>query len=368
VKKNSIPLVSIIAVCYNHSKYAVECLNSIVSQSYENIELIIIDDCSSDNSVQLIKHWMRKNQVNCKFIAHEKNVGICRTLNEGLEKCCGYYVQLIATDDVLYKNKIKDQVRLLESEKSSGYSYTNFSLINEQGEVLENQHYPENYSPPEDLFREMLKKKSDKKFMAFHPATILARKDAIMEVGGADERFLQEDFYIWLNVSFIYDGKYCPSLGIKYRKLSHSLSGRLGENLHSKVRTFTDQIIVIDGIIEKAKRERLKALISAKLNRLTLLEGCVIRSKAFADDSERQLKDYQQTKIGMKQQYPEFEDIILKSIVESIYNIWINGNCRYFLYESFLREIPLLRRLGIKLIRITWLVKATRRLKGLLCQ
>ena len=74
------PLVSIVALCYNHESYLKETLDSILNQTYKNIQLIIIDDCSKDNSISLIKNWIHKNKVECVFIAHKENRGVCKSL------------------------------------------------------------------------------------------------------------------------------------------------------------------------------------------------------------------------------------------------------------------------------------------------
>ena len=59
--KHTPPLVSVIALCYNHARFVLECLESIRHQSYKNTELIIVDDCSRDNSVELIRNWIAEN-------------------------------------------------------------------------------------------------------------------------------------------------------------------------------------------------------------------------------------------------------------------------------------------------------------------
>ena len=64
------PLVSVICLCYNHEKFVVESLNSVLNQSYSNIELLIADDCSTDNSVLVIEDWL-KNHPNIIFKAKE---------------------------------------------------------------------------------------------------------------------------------------------------------------------------------------------------------------------------------------------------------------------------------------------------------
>ena len=102
---NNSPLVSIIACCYNHEKYVEETLGSIKSQTHGNIELIIIDDFSTDQSVKKISNWIEKNKYSCTFIKNTENLGVVKTLNKALKKCNGKYFSIIACDDIFLKKK-----------------------------------------------------------------------------------------------------------------------------------------------------------------------------------------------------------------------------------------------------------------------
>lgn len=83
------PLVSIVIPCYNHEKYVQESIQSVIEQDYDNIELIIIDDGSSDNSVTKIKEMIQVCQKRFKRFEfrHRPNKGLCATLNEALAWC-----------------------------------------------------------------------------------------------------------------------------------------------------------------------------------------------------------------------------------------------------------------------------------------
>src|SRR6478672_5840202 len=107
------PLVSVIALCYNHSRFVVECLESIRTQTYQPLHIILIDDQSKDNSVALIEEWIGTHHVTCTFIKHTTNKGICKSLNEGLSLARGKYISIIATDDVWLPEKLEHQVPIM---------------------------------------------------------------------------------------------------------------------------------------------------------------------------------------------------------------------------------------------------------------
>src|SRR5689334_1867763 len=94
---DNLPLVSILAANYNNARYVLESLESIKQQTYPNIELIIVDDASADNSPQLISDWLKTANIPHKYIVHEQNKGLCSTCNELLRNANGKYISFIAT-------------------------------------------------------------------------------------------------------------------------------------------------------------------------------------------------------------------------------------------------------------------------------
>ncbi|WP_278009104.1 glycosyltransferase family 2 protein [Flavobacterium gyeonganense] len=113
----NLPLVSIICLCYNHEQFVVESLNSVLNQNYENIELIIADDCSTDNSKQVIQEWL-KNHAGVTFVSNETNLGNTKTFNKVLQLAKGDYIIDLATDDILLTDCVEKQINtFLNSEK-----------------------------------------------------------------------------------------------------------------------------------------------------------------------------------------------------------------------------------------------------------
>lgn len=104
LKRN--PLISIIVPVYNTERYLTECLNSIVHQTYTNIEIIIVDDASTDNSCKIITTFQCKDS-RIKYIRHNINRGICQARNTGLSHCNGEYIAWCDSDDVLHPSFIE---------------------------------------------------------------------------------------------------------------------------------------------------------------------------------------------------------------------------------------------------------------------
>ncbi|MFY0631071.1 MAG: glycosyltransferase [Flavobacteriaceae bacterium] len=135
-----IPLVSIIATCYNHEKYCLEALDSLKNQTYKNTELIIIDDCSTDNTVGVIEKWIEKNNYDCNFIKHQKNVGLIKGANEGLEAANGLYYNFCSLDDIALPNKIEIQTKAFETNFNALLVISDIEVIDENS-VLKNKSF-----------------------------------------------------------------------------------------------------------------------------------------------------------------------------------------------------------------------------------
>lgn len=129
-------LVSIVISNYNNENYILECLDSILNQSYENIEIIIVDDKSTDNSVSKIKNWIRKNKNSfkndnyIKLIQLPKNVGFSGAVTYGLFLAQGEYIAMHDGDDRSHKDRIKKQVSFLNEHKEISAVGTNYATFN----------------------------------------------------------------------------------------------------------------------------------------------------------------------------------------------------------------------------------------------
>lgn len=127
-------LVSIITPVYNGEKYIEECIKSVLNQSYKNIEMIIIDDGSTDNSENIIKKYTKSFPF-IKYIKCNENNGIWAARNIGIEKAKGRFISFLDADDIYKENKIKNQINYMLKNNYS-FTYTAYDLINENSTSL----------------------------------------------------------------------------------------------------------------------------------------------------------------------------------------------------------------------------------------
>ena len=220
--KADLPLVSVVCLCYNHSKYVVESIESVLSQTYENIELIIVDDASTDDSQRVI-HAFIGQIPKIKFIPLSQNIGNCRAFNIGWQASAGDYVIDLAADDILLPQRISIGIeRFLNAGSEYGVHFGDARIIDKNG-ILLREHLTGSYfqaNVPEGiLFSTLLTK------YFINPATMMFSKPLLDFLGGYDESLAYEDFDLWVRSSKEF--KYCYSnrLLIAKRTLKGAHSG-----------------------------------------------------------------------------------------------------------------------------------------------
>lgn len=213
----SSPLVTVVAVCYNHATYLVETLNSILIQSYGNIELIIVDDASKDGSPGLIETWITDTNCNCIFVRNIENKGLCKTLNETLDIANGDFYKVIACDDILMPDAIKYLVNVFD-RLSSDYAlvYADVFPINEKGELVGISPFAERgwttdaAIPSGELFVKLCE-------YCFIPAPSVMLRTIVVKKMRFDETLFIEDWDLWLRIAKKYLIKGVSRPIVKYR-------------------------------------------------------------------------------------------------------------------------------------------------------
>ncbi|WP_407305258.1 glycosyltransferase family 2 protein [Acinetobacter sp.] len=208
----TMPLVSVIIPCYNHEKFVQDSIRSVINQSYENIELIIIDDGSKDSSIEKIKEMIvlcKQRFTRFEFISRS-NKGLSTTLNEALEWCEGEYLSPQDSDDIMLSNKIEKQVKILSDNKNIVAVFGAIYLIDE-----ENQNIGEESIAESNLYD--FKSIILNEHRIFCP-TQMIRAVHLNRVGGYKDGLIIEDWYMWLKLAKIGDLLVVPDFFAKYRQ------------------------------------------------------------------------------------------------------------------------------------------------------
>ncbi|MGY8988776.1 MAG: glycosyltransferase family 2 protein [Flavobacteriales bacterium] len=126
-------LVSIITPSYNSSKFIEECVNSVISQTFQNWEMIIVDDGSNDNSRDIISDLSAKEK-RIKSIFLEENVGSAESRNVAIKQSKGRYIAFLDSDDIWNEDKLEKQISFM-NEKDIAFSFTSYQTISEDGKT-----------------------------------------------------------------------------------------------------------------------------------------------------------------------------------------------------------------------------------------
>ena len=196
------PLVTVIVVSYNHSKYIQENLDSIKNQTYKNIQLILGDDASSDNSAEVFSNWLKDNIYTAVTNFHPKNTGLATMLNECIELAEGKYIKIIAADDYLHPESIELCVHALEhSDEEFGMVFTDFWTVDDNNKPVDfflNYENKDFFNPDNSLKDDQLVK-----YNCIIAPTVLMKKKTLLATGKYDPSILLEDHDRWLKINAI---------------------------------------------------------------------------------------------------------------------------------------------------------------------
>lgn len=135
-----VPLVSIVMPSFNVAEFIVESINSVIEQTLEDWELIIVDDCSTDNTVSAITPLLSDPRI--ILISTQKNVGGAGARNLAVEKARGRYIAFLDSDDLWTSDKLAVQISMMQ-RFGWGFCFASYTNINEQGEILSKIDVPD---------------------------------------------------------------------------------------------------------------------------------------------------------------------------------------------------------------------------------
>ncbi|WPP53503.1 glycosyltransferase family 2 protein [Catalinimonas niigatensis] len=278
------PLVTIICLCYNHEKFIVESLTSVWKQAYEHIEVIIVDDCSTDDSVAIIQSYLATypSPFPLKTLFLKQNLGNCAAFNRGWKMAKGEYIIDLATDDILLPKRVSSQVAHFQQlPEDYGVVFTESKYIDATGRDL-GYHYDKQYKhirpiPTGDIYQEVLSR-----YFISSP-TMMIRKEVLQYLGGYDEQLAYEDFDFWVRSSRKYKYTYLDECTTLVRKLESSLSKGIykkgDRQLHStflvcqKAKSLNKTLAEQEALIKRVKSEIRQSVFSDSREETVLFFG-----------------------------------------------------------------------------------------------
>ena len=181
LKKN--PLVTVYITNHNYGKYITKAINSVLNQSMDNFELIIIDDGSKDNSKKIIDKFQKNKKIISVF---QKNKGLTVSNNLAIRLSRGKYIMRLDADDWLDVNALQIMSNYLEKNKKIGLVFPDYFEVDEKGNII-------------NLVRRHDFKKVKLLDKPAHGACTMIRKECLTKIGGYSEQFDRQDgYYLWV--------------------------------------------------------------------------------------------------------------------------------------------------------------------------
>ncbi len=217
------PLVSVICLCYNHRSFVRAAIQSALDQTYDHLEIIVVDDGSTDGSKTIISEILAE-KPEVKFINLQHNIGNCRAFNMGFRQSKGSYIIDLATDDIMHPTRIAKQVALFEMrDRHYGVVYTDALFIDDMGKFLGQQSTK--YRPVEgDVYQDIIQR------YFVSPPTMMIRREVLEDLGGYDESLAYEDFDFWVRSSRKFHYGYLNEPLTTVRRVPKSKSGDFFSN------------------------------------------------------------------------------------------------------------------------------------------
>jgi len=207
------PRVTFVVPTHNYARFVAHAVDSLLAQSFEPLEVVVIDDASTDGTPEVLAHYASDSRV--RLIRHNVNAGHIRTYNEGLDVARGEFVGLLSADDLcLHRDAIARQVAVFDADPGVGFVYPAQAYVDESGRLLEVA------APwPEDHVWDGLKEFEHLVFTNYVPASgPLVRKACHVALGYYDERLPHAgDWDLWLRICGHYRAAYIAEPLYGYR-------------------------------------------------------------------------------------------------------------------------------------------------------
>jgi glycosyltransferase involved in cell wall biosynthesis len=227
----NLPLVSVVMPVYNSEKYLRAAIDSILSQSYKNIELIVVDDGSSDSSKEIILSYP---DPRVRLLENESNSGIVFSRNKGLAAATGEYIATLDSDDMALPERIEKQVFFLDNNRDYGMCGTFYYTVDSSGELLRKMQF---CTGNRDIQTHLTIGN------CFCNSTMMIRTKLAQELRYREKYDIVEDYELWYRISQKSKVANLPFYGTYYRVHGNNISVAKMNDMFALVKKINGQIL-----------------------------------------------------------------------------------------------------------------------------
>jgi len=254
----ALPLVSVAIPAYNHAAYIKACLASVCAQTYPELELVLIDDGSTDGTLDIARRFLEPCRERFRRIVLERqeNQGVSATSNAVIAACKGEWVHLLGSDDVLYPHKVECIQQAIAEWDCADLAlvHADADMIDRHGQAIaaERLRRPR---PAPGLEREAWSWLFFNRQYIFNP-TLALRREAVLSIGGFDSDLALEDLDCWLRLSTRFAFARVPEVLASYRKHPANSSRKRVRMLGALFQTYGKFLAEHSGLIAEADIRR----------------------------------------------------------------------------------------------------------------
>jgi glycosyltransferase involved in cell wall biosynthesis len=247
------PTVSVIIPAYNHERFIKECIQSVLDQTFQDFEIVITDDASSDRTVEIIKGF---DDERIKLFKHTENQGASVAANHCITHATGKYIAMLSSDDAWYPEKLEIQVKYLDKHPEIGVVFGKVDWVDETGQIIKAKSFP--YA---DVFNvenrsrlEWLRHFFYKGNCLCHPCS-LVRRECYTEIGMLNPSFANiPDFDLWIRLCLRYEIYILDQKLIRFRRMTNEENAS-GDTNTGRVRNRFEHRHTLDHYLKIASPE-----------------------------------------------------------------------------------------------------------------
>jgi glycosyltransferase involved in cell wall biosynthesis len=214
-----VPAVSLIVQTYHHERFVDRCLASVDAQTLDDFEVVIIDDCSTDGTVDRIRAWLDDTARDARLITNTQNLGICASRNRALRCCRGEFLSTLSGDDFYEPDKLERHLTFFRTlDESVAAVFSDSRIVDERGAARSNGFFKA--GPPSDgrIFECLLARNF------LRAPAVMTRRSAVESIGGYDESLFYDDYDLWLRLADRYEFRFLSGIVVNKRVLSTSVT------------------------------------------------------------------------------------------------------------------------------------------------
>jgi teichuronic acid biosynthesis glycosyltransferase TuaG len=255
--------VSVLIPSYNYARYLRYAITSVLSQSYSDLELIIVDDCSTDGSKEIAEEWKRVDD-RVVTVYHKTNCGLAATRNSGLAISSGEFIALCDADDIWREDKLKIQLHQFRQRPELGVVHSDSAIIDGNGKLTGERFSGLFHRKGQVTSGRLFEELCQRNFLCV--PTVVLRREALQYAGGFDACLRSlEDWVCWTKVAKRYPFYYVDAPLVQYRIHGAGLSSNSRNMAHNRVKALR---VLLDTVLEIPTQTRSRMLYSLGMSHL----------------------------------------------------------------------------------------------------